>query len=441
MKRIQQKLTVAGLLFTSLFSAEIQAQEGPNRGHLSRVDYYLREFEGRVQRGKGSQVGLVTRDKEMLTEIRSLLQKYPEDETVKKMFERAKVAYNASKGHRFEITPEMLAFRDKGAQKIQAAARFSNEAWSAMQKQLASDSMFIQQSFPAPDPMKEALEEMTGKRVVLTGVRHEELLFKQNGLQWIPVGAPSRGYYYLQASSRSYSALYEAVRRYQTQFSGTYPPEWTVVGVIRDLQLLVPEAGKEKIGPAHLGWEVEPQAVYVEGKVLATLDAEHEEGAVFAGEKQLEQILGDLYSVKSVPNDVDPAGLIDILVIAMKEKNYDLYLDCIHPDEKRTAIQHHNLKLYWNASQQGLLNVNVHAHPLKVSEVETIKGGGPDADFEDFFGDGKEIKKIGPLIERVRVEVRVYNEAGVQSALPRHVVMQRTDKGRWYLVSNFSVLM
>ncbi|MCB9882111.1 MAG: hypothetical protein H6834_09995 [Planctomycetes bacterium] len=435
------KTMALGLLLVSGLPRDVHAQTGPDRGHLSRLDYYLRDFEDRVKRGKGSQLSLGVRDKEMLTELRNQVQKFPDDEQVRSMFERAKTAYNASKGHRFQITPEMLAFRDKGARKVQAAARFSVDAWQKLQAELAADPNYVAKAFPAPDPMTTPLDQMEGKRVVLEGIRHEELLFKQNGMQWIPAGAPSRGYYYIQGAGRGYAALFEAVRRYQTQFSGEYPPEWTVVGVVRDVQLLVPEVGKEKVGSAYLGWEVEPQAVWVDGKVLALRDEQHQEGAKFAGEDQLETILSDLHSIKSVPENVDPAGLIDVLVVAMKEKNYDLYLQCIHPDEQQTAIQRANLQMYWNASQKGLENVHVHAHPHKVGEIQTIKGGGPDADLDEFFGDGVETKSVGPLIERVSVEVRVYNEAGLQSALPRFVVMERRNKGRWYLISNFSVLM
>jgi hypothetical protein len=253
-----------------------------------------------------------------------------------------------------------------------------------------------------------------------------------NGQNWIASGSATDGYYWLKAHGPQFSKLFEAIGRYQKQVKQVLPAEWTILAKIDQLMLRVPP-GKD----ADLGWDVDPVAILLPGTTLIVLDEGRAEGAGFAGETEIQKLISGSFSVTSVPADVSPDQLVRIYVTALKEKNWDLHLECIDPENRKFPQQIDTLRYYWEVCQKGLTKLHVHADPAEVQAIRVISGG-KDESLEDFFDDPPkegDNKPAVTLVERVTVKVRLFGENGYQSAKPRFVTLIRRDKGRWYIYS------
>ena len=127
------------------------------------------------------------------------------------------------------------------------------------------------------------------------------------GREYVFVGSGTAGYYYVDIGGRSWLGPYEAVKRYRRLINSDVPEggPWTLVGRIKGSQLAVPQAEKEKTIPAFWGWVVEPVAIYVPDKTFALYKPRPgKRRGSFAGEEQMEDIKGQFYTVKAIPDDV-----------------------------------------------------------------------------------------------------------------------------------------
>ncbi|MBR0107516.1 MAG: hypothetical protein IJM07_00155, partial [Pyramidobacter sp.] len=73
------------------------------------AEHYLKEYEKEVARARGQKT-LYRYEREALTRIRSLMQKYPDNPRVKQLFDRARKAAMRSEGDFIEITPAMVQY-------------------------------------------------------------------------------------------------------------------------------------------------------------------------------------------------------------------------------------------------------------------------------------------------------------------------------------------
>ncbi len=152
-----------------------------------------------------------------------------------------------------------------------------------------------------------------------------------------------------------------------------------------------------------------------------------------AGEKNLDSLIED--SVTSVPQDVTPEQLVRIYITALKERNFDLHIDCIDPEQRKVGPQIMELRYKWAVSQKGLERIHAHAEPVAVGAIR-VTAGNIEEDLEDFFGD-KEKKPSKPKYkeERVKITVRLFDATGDQTVRARYVTLIRRNSGRWYIYS------
>ena len=74
------------------------------------------------------------------------------------------------------------------------------------------------------------------------------------------------------------------------------------------------------------------------------------------------------------------------------------------------------------------------SEPVEVGEIVTTQGR-VDEELEDFFGDGSRTEPEVPVIEKVEITVRLFDERGAQTVRPRYVRLIRKEGGRWYIYS------
>ncbi len=419
---------------------------GPKKIELDEAKYYLEKFEDYVKSLKGEK-GLLTADSKIaLKKISALRSKYPDHSTVKDLFNRARVAAKKLQGVTLEITPAMLAYRQAKAENAKRMAGVSVEAWQKYHGLVSKQEGAILKALPAPSPENTPLRKVHNKYVVLEGVKYPDDLFRQFGRQYIAVGKPSTGYYFVDVSAREFIGAYEAVRRYQRRVTDDLPAAWTVVGKIVSVQVMVPEPGEVKVGSAYAGWMVQPEAIYVPGKVFAIADGEHDEGGRFAGEDRMAEILADQFSVRKVPTDVKPKQLVTTLITALKERNYELYLDCIDPAEQQTLTQKEWLERKYDIFQRRLSNDYVHVEVYKADPVKIIQGG-ESAEDENLLAEFLDEKTIEtekkhrlPRVEEQRLWLHLYDETGKVREAPKALTLRRQAdvKGnRWFVSRGF----
>ena len=132
-----------------------------------------------------------------------------------------------------------------------------------------------------------------------------------------------------------------------------------MVGKITGSQLASP-GGKGKDHSRVLGLGSGARAIYIPGKTFAFYKPDLESGGVFAGEEQMEKIKGKFYTVTEIPDDVTPERLLEIYSLAIKEKNYPLFLGCIDPNRKKTKTALSRIRYFWDLHQERFARFYVH---------------------------------------------------------------------------------
>lgn len=414
---------------TPLMGAPAQA----SRAELSRARYELDKVITKAKNHAGVPYDLSKADQRSFAEIQQLAERFPEDPNVQELVNKAREVYRQAKGERFVFTPEMLAYRQRGEKLADVVKAASDKRWETLKKEQSENGLLLAKPFPAPDAYESDQDQISGKKVILIDVPYEQDLFVSAGTNWIPVGSPDKGYYWINGSSQRFNRLFEGLRRYRSNVQQEVPEKWTFIAQVDEPEMMAPGSEADQIKNAYLGWIVNPTALYIPGVVLVELDENGEAGVTFAGESEIKSLLN--YSVTSVADDVEPQRLVEIYITALKEKNFELHLDCIDPEQRKAEAQIGGLRYNWEIQQKGIEKIHVHAEPYQVDEIIVVSGGVNEG-LEAFFGDpDNAVKPAFTKEEEVRVWVRLFDKDGVQSVRPRIVKLCRRDGGRWYITS------
>jgi hypothetical protein len=416
-------------------------QAPPN--DISRAEFFLKKLEDRAQRMQGQPFKMGYDETQALERIKALKEKYPNDPKVDAMFKRAQAAVMGSKGDFIEVTPDMLTFRQNEKKLKDLFAQEGEKQWAAFKKDILASPGVIAKAFPPPSVRDESVEKLKGRYVILDEFEYPTNEFTEGGQQYVFAGSGARGYYWVEIANRAWIGPYEAIRRYKRQINQDVPEggKWTVVGRVTGVRFLVPQAEKKKTMSAFWGWCVEPVAIYVPGVTFALAAPSLESGGAFAGEENLERIKAPLYSVRAVPPDASPERVVEIFAAAIKEKNLELYRECIDP-RRQTGPRASSLLMYhWDWHQYRFANFYVHITVDK-AKVRVLKGFDQGNRLEDFFlsSEQKEaVKKISEdLVEEATVFSKAFDERGRQYGSPKPHFLRRVggSKGRWY-ITNF----
>ncbi|HPK07697.1 MAG TPA: hypothetical protein PK773_07800 [Aminivibrio sp.] len=180
-------------------------------------------------------------------------------------------------------------------------------------------------------------------------------------------------------------------------------------------------------------------AIYIPGVTFAFYDPADELGGSFAGEERMEEIKDPLYTVRYVPRDVEPERLVEIFAASVKEKNFELFLDCIDPDRKKTRTAQSLIRYHWDLHLERFATLYVHVTTGE-AKIDVISGFDTGTGVEDFFLDEEQKEKIreisGEVVEQALVTTRAWDERGRQYGSPKPHFLIRKNKGRWY-INNF----
>ena len=404
---------------------------------IQQAEVYLKEFEAEVQRAQGA-TGMFRSKEDALSRIMILNEFAPQDPRVQDLFKRARACVMGSTGNFITVTDDMTVYlvNEENIRKLYAEK--SAAAWEKAKADYA-DKM-IDRVYPAPDYCEEDFQEYIGQYVILDEVRYPMNQFMGITGEYIWVGKRSTGMYFIKIDSRKWYGPYEAVKRYRRLVDTTMKDVdcWTVIGKIIDIAMEVPEAGEKKVGAPIYASVVEPVVLYVPGHVLAYYSAEKETSGYFVDEDEVPAIKEAWYTVKSVPEDVSPERLVEIFRQAIKEKNYELYQDCIQPERRQNPTQESLLLYHWDLHQERLHGEYVHAvvNP-DATKITVVKGYDDSNGFDAYFLSAEDQKKIaeryGDKVEYASVETVSFDKNGKQLGSPVRRNCIRTNGGRWYV--------
>ncbi len=404
---------------------------------IGQAEMYLKEFENEVKRANGA-TGIFRSKEDALSRIMILNEFAPDDPRVKNLFERARACIVGATGNFIDITHDMIVYLENEENIRKLYSEKSENAWNRLVSQY-QDRM-LQKVYPAPDVMRTSLEELRGKYVVLDEVRYPGNQFMGVTGEYIYMGKRSSGMYFIKIDTRRWLGPYEAVKRYRRLVDSTMMEvdKWTVLGEITDLTMEIPEAGEKKVGGPVYAPVVEPIALYVPGHVLGLYDGELENSGYFEGEEEVAAIKESWYTEKSVPEDVTPERLVEIFRQAIKEKNYDLYVDCIQPERRQNPTQESLLLYYWDLHQERFHGEYVHANVNpEATKITVVKGYSDESGLESYFLSAEEQQKIasrfGEKVEYASVQTVSFDKSGKQLGSPVNRNLIRTNGGRWYI--------
>ena len=436
MKRTLVLLAASIMLGTAPLPSSAEAASLAPKNEISRAEYYLKEFEKEVSHQHGGAASFYRNKRDAVDRVKRLVQGYPDDPAVQALFHRTRTALLKSKGDYMEITPAMTAYRRNEQEMRERFSRMSAEAWK---KKLAAVEV-LSPAFPAPDPMEVTPSDIIGKHVAIKDVVYPSNQFIGATGEYAFAGKPSTGFYFIQLNSRRWLAPYEAVKRFRRQVDASIGDtiSFTVLGKITGVDMESPDASQQKKAPFVWGWVVQPDSLYVDGHVLASYDDTHEQAAAFVGEETVNDIKQSWYTVKSIPPDVTPEGLMDIFQAAIKEKNFELYQNCINPARWETPTGKSLVRYHWDLHQARFQKQYVHA-VFDKAKIKVVKGHDSRDKDENFFLSDfdreKIIKMSGEMEERAIVTSRAFDENGKQvgGRHPHELIRKGGDAGRWYV--------
>ena len=404
---------------------------------IQQTEIYLKEFENEVKRANGAS-GLFRSKEDALSRVMILNEFAPDDPRVKALFLRAKNCIIGSTGNFIDITHDMIVYLENEENIRNLYCEKSERAWNSLVEQYKDK--LLEKVFPAPDVLETPMSEYQGKYVILDEVRYPMNQFMGVTGEFIWMGKRSTGMYFIKIDTRKWLGPYEAVKRYRRLVDSTMMQvdKWTVLGEIKDLTMEIPEAGQQKVGGPVYAPVVEPVALYVPGHVLGFYDPDCETSGRFVDEEEVAVIKEGWYTEKSVPEDVTPEKLVEIFRQAIKEKNYDLYVDCIQPERRQNPIQESQLLYYWDLHQERFHGEYVHANVVKdATKITVVKGYDDNNGLDAYFLSKEEQSKIaeryGEKVEYASVQTVSFDKNGKQLGSPVRRNLIRTNGGRWYV--------
>lgn len=422
------------LTMLALCSAIAGAAEKASTRELGYTEYYLKEFEAEVKRAQGNANTMFRNKNEALTRIQALMKKYPEDPAVLALYERARTALMMSKGDYNQITPAIVAYLNNEKQLREKYAQLSINKW----KEIQQGRELLTKVFPVSDPLKNTAETSPiDKTIVLPDVKYPDNQFIGGSGEYIVVGKPSTGFYFVNIGGREWLGAYEAIKRFRREVDSSLPESvsFTVLGKVVGATMEIP--GNRRTSMAW-GWVVEPEALYVENRIIATFDEQHEKGGSFVEEAQVAGIKDSWYTEKEVPHQASPERVMEIFLTAIKEKNYPLYLSCINPERYKTETAESLLRYHWDLHQERLHGEYVHA-VFSDTKITVAKGFDDKNDLENFFLDDTQRNQLtqmqGEKVEYATVQSRAFDANGKQigGKHPHKLIRKGGDKGRWYV--------
>ena len=404
---------------------------------IQQAEMYLKEFEAEVRRAQGA-TGIFRSKEDALSRIKILSEFAPNDPRVKALFARAKACVLGSTGNFIDITDDMTLYLKNEENIRKLYAEKSERAWNALLEQHKGE--LLEKLYPAPDVLSQPAEDFMDKYVALDEVRYPANQFMGVTGEFVYVGKRSSGMYFVKINSRNWLGPYEAVKRYRRLVDSTMMEvdSWTILGKITGITMELPEAGEKKVGPAVYAVVVDPVALYVPGHVLGIYDGEKENSGYFVDEDEVAAIKESWYTEKSVPEDVTPEKLVEIFRQAIKEKNYDLYVDCIQPERRMNPTQKDLLLYFWDLHQERFHGEYVHAEVQPdATKITVIKGYSDESGLESFFLSAEEQQNIaaryGEKVEYASVQTVAFDKNGKQLGSPVKRNLIRTNGGRWYV--------
>lgn len=415
------------------------AAESAPSNEIIRAEHFLIKFEQKVERMRGQSFRLGYEENEALKRVKSLHEHYPDDPAVLQLFERSRGALMASKGEFMQITQEMLTYRENEKKLKEAFGALADKEWTSFLDSIReTPDSILPVAFPPPDTEKVSILTLQDRYVLLDDFEYPTNQFFDLGREFVWVGSGTRGYYYVEIGSAGWLGAYEAFKRYRRLVNRSLPEsgKWTLLGQISGVDMIIPQAEKVKTIAGRWGWIVQPVAIYVPGHVFAMRDSGHPEGGSFAGEEQMEAIKGPMYTVRAIPEDVTPERLVEIFSVAIKEKNYPLYLDCILPDRRKTRNAESLARYHWDLHLSRFAELYVHV-TVDPAKVEVIRGYDEKGEWENYFLDEEQRATVGQiseaLVEQATVLSMAWDERGRQYGSPKPHFLRRVDKGRWYI--------
>lgn len=418
-------------------SSVFTVNESNLSARISQAAHYLEEYEKEVARAQGAAGYIFVNKEDALGRIKVLVEFAPDDDRIKELFARAKACVKGGAGNISTVDPAMTKYLENEENIRKHFAEVSENAWNDLLSANAENK--LEKTFPTPDFNKYVLADMKDKIVVLDNVRYPDNQFMGTTGEYVAVGTRSDGMYFVKIDGRSWLGPYEAVKRYRRQVDTTMNEvkEWSVIAKITDIAFESPEAGETKIGAPVMAWEVEPIALYVPGHVMAVYDADGAHSGKFIDEDKVAAMKDEWFTVKEVPADVTPERLVEIYMYAIKEKNFELYVDCIDPERRQSPIQMDLLNYHWDLHQERFHGEYIHANVNPEKTKISVSKGYDDKSVDAFFLDEDELAKIkeayGEKEEEAIVQTAAIDKNGKQLGSPANHILRRIGEGRWYI--------
>ena len=442
MKTKTALMFMAVALAASVLAVPPSAEEQAFQRRLKMAEFHLKNFEREVKLARGGDKQVWHEKDSAMQAVQELHVTYGEDPRVQELFLRARKALMASKGHIEEVQTAWTQYK-RNEEKLRKIVWAEGEkAWKEFLAEAGTN--VIERVFPAPDPQKISFQKLEGTYVVLDDVRYPMNQFYGGNGEYIHCGKPSEGYYYVHLSGgRQWLGAYEAVKRYRRNVdSGLQDVQkWTLLGQITGLTLDFPDASADKIGNMYWGWVVTPVALMVPDHVVSFYKDGAPSSGAYAGEEKVDAVKESFYTVKTIPQNVQPKQLMEIFFAAIREKNFKLYQQCIDPKRQETPLAEDQLRYHWDLHQERFHGEYVTAL-FGEPKFKVVKGFDKNNNYDSYFLDDDQKKIVekgnGPVVREAYVESRAIDENGKQLGSPqRHTLIQRAD-GRWY-VSTYEI--
>ena len=433
-----RQATTAVLLALAACASYAQAPgAGSLRMRIGQAAYYVREFENEVARQRGGEKMVWRSKRDALEKVKALKTEAPDDPEVELLFQRVKKALMHSKGDYTDVAASWTAYLHNEEELRRQLGAEADAAWAALLD--AHKDNLLAKAYPTPDFKEVSVDDLRGKMVVLDDVEYPMHQFYGATGEYVFCGKPSSGLWFLDISGRDWLGPYEAVKRYRRGVDTELEDvkKWTVLAEVADITMENPHPSEEGAGKMSVGWTLKPVALRVPGRVMAVYDKESEFSGRYIGEEKVEKIKDGWYTVKEIPPDVTPERLAEIFMVAIKEKNYKLYLDCIDPERGVGEYGMDDIRYHWDLHQKRFHGEYVHAAFGK-ARITVQKGFDENDSDENFFLDEEQretLKRIsGEKLEEAVVESRAYDAKGRQLGTPHPRKFIRRGGGRWYVL-------
>lgn len=325
--------------------------------------------------------------------------------------------------HYNDITAETLEYRAIGAKRVAAVQELSKTAKEAFIRNISAESIV---AFPAVNPVKDDIEKVAGKKIVLPVITFENFI-NDLGKTYAVIGNANDGYYFIHLNSPEMDVFFRTLFYYKAQVTPDVEERYGFIGEVLNEPVILMYHAKPVAGVMVkvIAGMAGNDNVFIDLTLPVT-----DKKVIFSGQEELVLFAAPPLNESASAEEVVKAMIYYIKVGDMDAwrklfANWQIYTDWDGPPyiDMTYWMPEENYQNTWEKSRHLILNSVYDARIVYKTNMQTVVKENPAAGVP-------RVEQIKVLIDHIGFFDGQYRSFS-SLVVHRKWVLQRLNDGPW----------